>query len=102
AMRGALTAPNEGKVFIDGTDIWTLAEAERATIRARGIGFVFQFPSLLSNLTAVDNVALPALLGRTMDAEHAYARAYHLLGRVGLAECADAYPDALPAGRPGR
>jgi putative ABC transport system ATP-binding protein/macrolide transport system ATP-binding/permease protein/lipoprotein-releasing system ATP-binding protein len=98
AMLGALTAPNEGRVFINGTDIWAMPEPERATIRAHGIGFVFQFPSLLSNLTAVDNVALPAMLGRTMDAEQAYARAYHLLGRVGLAEHARAYPDTLAGG----
>jgi len=75
AMLGALSEPSEGKVLLGGTDIWALPEAQRATVRSRSIGFVFQFPSLLSNLTAVDNVALPALLGRTMEAEQAYARA---------------------------
>ena len=65
AMLGALTEPSEGKVLLDGTDIWALPEAQRAIVRARRIGFIFQFPSLLSNLSAVDNVALPALLGRT-------------------------------------
>ena len=68
AMLGALTRPTEGKVLLDGTDIWALPEAELASFRSRHIGFVFQFPSLLANLTAVDNVAVPALLGRTMDA----------------------------------
>jgi putative ABC transport system ATP-binding protein/macrolide transport system ATP-binding/permease protein/lipoprotein-releasing system ATP-binding protein len=66
AMLGALTEPTEGKVLLDGTDLWTLPEAELAAFRSRHIGFVFQVPSLLPNLTAVDNVALPALLGRTM------------------------------------
>ena len=84
AMLGALTRPTEGKLLLDGTDVWTLSEAELATFRSRCIGFIFQFPSLLSNLTAVDNVAVPALLGRTMDAAQAYARAYDLLARVGL------------------
>ena len=83
-MLGALTKPTEGKLLLDGTDVWTLSEAELATFRSRRIGFIFQFPSLLSNLTAVDNVAVPALLGRTMDAGQAYARAYDLLARVGL------------------
>ena len=98
AMLGALTKPTEGKVLFDGADIWMLPEAELADFRCRHIGFIFQFPSLLSNLTAVDNVAVPALLGRTVDAQTAYARAYDLLARVGLASRADAYPDSLSGG----
>jgi ABC-type lipoprotein export system ATPase subunit len=98
AMLGALTEPSEGKVLLDGRDIWALPEAQRATVRSRGIGFVFQFPSLLSNLTALDNVALPALLGGTIDAEEACARAYDLIDRVGLAERAEAYPETLAGG----
>src|SRR5262249_8692544 len=70
----------------------------RAAFRCRQIGFIFQFPSLLSNLTALDNVALPALLGRTMEAEKAYARAYDLLARVGLSERANADPGTMSGG----
>src|SRR5262249_1387419 len=84
--------------LLDGTDVWTLPESERATFRSRHVGFVFQFPSLLSNLTAVDNVAVPALLGRTMDAEEAYARADDLLARGGPADRAEAYPGSLSGG----
>ena len=98
AMLGALTRPTEGKLLLDGTDVWTLSEAELATFRSRRIGFIFQFPSLLSNLTAVDNVAVPALLGRTMDAGQAYARAYDLLARVGLRDRADVYPGSMSGG----
>jgi ABC-type lipoprotein export system ATPase subunit len=98
AMLGALTPPTQGRLLLDGTDVWTLKETERASFRSRRVGFVFQFPSLLSNLTAVDNVAVPALLGRTMPAEAAYARAYDLLARVGLAERADAYPASMSGG----
>jgi ABC-type lipoprotein export system ATPase subunit len=75
AMLGALTPPTTGKILLDGTDIWSLTETEHAAFRCRYVGFVFQFPSLLPNLTVVDNVAVPALLGRTMEAEVAYARA---------------------------
>src|SRR5260370_24776613 len=95
AMLGALTKPTEGKLLLDGTDVWTLPESERATFRSRHVGFIFQFPSLLSNLTAVDNVAVPALLGRTMEAEDTYARAHDLIARVGLADRADAYPGSM-------
>ena len=98
AMLGALTPPTAGKVLLDGTDIWALPEAERAALRSRHIGFVFQFPSLLSNLTAVDNVAVPALLGRTMDPRAARSRAYDLLARVGLENRADAYPGSMSGG----
>src|SRR5712671_4257203 len=91
AMLGALARPTEGKVLLDGTDVWALAETGLASFRCRQVGFIFQFPSLLSNLSAVDNVAVPALLGRTIDAGKAYARAYDLLARVGLRDRADAY-----------
>ncbi|HYZ45154.1 MAG TPA: ABC transporter ATP-binding protein [Xanthobacteraceae bacterium] len=98
AMLGALTRPTEGRLLLDGTDVWALSETQRATFRARQIGFVFQFPSLLSNLTAADNVAVPALLGRTMAAQDAYARARDLLARVGLADRMDAYPGSMSGG----
>ena len=98
AMLGALIKPTQGKVLFDGADIWALSETELANFRCRQIGFVFQFPSLLPNLTAMDNVAVPALLGRTMDTQAAYARAYDLLARVGLADRADAYPGGLSGG----
>src|SRR6201998_7803 len=65
AMLSALIQPTAGEILIDGTDIWAWTEAERAAFRCRHAGFVFQFPSLLPNLTAVDNVAVPALLRRT-------------------------------------
>src|SRR5215472_9703887 len=98
AMLGALTPPTEGALLLDGIDVWELSETERATFRCRQIGFVFQFPSLLSNLTALDNIAVPALLGRTMHSAEAYARAYNLLVRVGLADHADAYPGHMSGG----
>src|SRR5215472_257376 len=98
AMLGALTPPTEGALLLDGIDVWELSETERATFRCRQIGFVFQFPSLLSNLTALDNIAVPALLGRTMHSAEAYARAHNLLARVGLADRADAYPGSMSGG----
>lgn len=84
AMIGALTKPSEGQVLLDGEDIWSLPEKALAGLRCRHMGFVFQFSSLLASLRAVDNVALPALLGRSMTAQDAYARAQTLLMRVGL------------------
>src|SRR5439155_24682031 len=98
AMLGALTKPTGGCVTIDGTDLWTLSESELARFRSRHIGFVFQFPSLLSDLTALDNVALPAVLSDSMEAEETYRRAYRLLAQVGVADRADAVPGELSGG----
>ena len=98
AMLGALARPTAGRVLLDGADLWTRPEAELASIRSRSIGFDFQFPSLLPNLTAADNVAIPALLGRTMAVADAYRRAHDLLARVGLADRAGAYPDSMSGG----
>ncbi|HEY1259043.1 MAG TPA: ABC transporter ATP-binding protein [Stellaceae bacterium] len=98
AMLGALTPPDAGELLIDGADLWRMAERRIADYRCRRIGFVFQFPSLLPNLTALDNTALPALLGHAMPAEAAYVRAADLLARVGLGERLLAYPGTMSGG----
>ena len=98
AMLGALSRPSAGSVALDGIDLWLMDEGQRAAFRARQIGFVFQFPSLLPNLGAADNVALPALLAGTMTSEAADRRARDLLAAVGLADRADAFPATLSGG----
>src|SRR3981189_3743219 len=79
AMIGGLSRPTRGAVRIENTDIWALPDDALAAFRNRRIGFVFQFASLLTALPIIDNVALPALLGRRTDAAVAYARAAELL-----------------------
>lgn len=98
AVLGALTRPSAGTVTLDGIDVWEGDEARRAAFRARQIGYVFQFPSLLPNLTAADNVALPALLAGTMTSDAAYERARSLLADVGLGDRFDAFPATLSGG----
>lgn len=98
AMLGALTRPTAGTVTLDGADLWERDENQLARFRGRQIGFVFQFPSLLPNLTALDNVALPALFAGTMTSEAASDRARTLLADVGLADRANAYPATLSGG----
>jgi putative ABC transport system ATP-binding protein/macrolide transport system ATP-binding/permease protein/lipoprotein-releasing system ATP-binding protein len=98
AMLGALSRPTAGKLLLNGADIWSFSEEERALYRSRQAGFVFQFPSLLANLTALGNVAAPALLSRTMEPERAYAKAFKLLSRTGLAGRADSFPGSLSGG----
>jgi ABC-type lipoprotein export system ATPase subunit len=98
AMIGGLSRPSGGKVVVDGTEIWGLGEAARATFRNRRIGYVFQFASLLPTLRLADNVALPALLSRRLAAAEAYGKAAGLLARMGLADYLDAYPSEISAG----
>jgi ABC-type lipoprotein export system ATPase subunit len=98
AMIGGLSRPTRGKVQVEGTGIWALPENGLAEFRNRRIGFVFQFASLLASLCIIDNVALPALLGRRREATAAYGRAAALLDQLGLADYADAYPPEISAG----
>lgn len=98
AMIGGLSRPSAGTVSIDGTDLWALSDNGLADFRNRRIGFVFQFTSLLPTLRLVDNVALPALLGRRLGQREAYDRASALLDRMGLADYLAAYPAEVSAG----
>lgn len=98
AMIGALTRPTSGEIVIAGENIWTLSETRLADVRRREIGFIFQFSSMLSNLRAIDNIALPALLGRDTPPEQVYARAHDLLTRVGLSSRLSAFPGEMSGG----
>lgn len=91
-MLGGLSRPTRGKVLLNGVDLWSLSDNARAEFRSRSIGFVFQFASLLPTLRTIDNVALPALIGKVQPADAAYARAETLLSRIGLGDRLDAYP----------
>jgi len=98
AMIGGLSRPSAGTVMVDGTDIWGLSENALAAFRNGKIGFVFQFASLLPTLRLIDNVALPAMLGKRQAAADVYAKASALLGRMGLRDYLDAYPSEVSAG----
>ena len=98
AMIGGLSRPTRGRVSLAGTDIWALSERRLAEFRNHRIGFVFQFASLLVSLRIIDNVALPALLGRRQEAKAAYGAAAALLDQLGLADYAEAYPPEISAG----
>ena len=97
AMIGGLSRPSHGTVAIDGTDIWGLTDNGLAAFRNSRIGFVFQFASLLPTLRLIDNVALPAMLGRR-GGDDVYGKAATLLARVGLRDHLDAYPSEVSAG----
>ena len=95
---GGLTRPTAGSVRIGGKEILTLSDAEAAALRSRTIGFVFQFPGLLSTLSAQENVALSAEIEGTAGKRASAERAGLLLARVGLREKADSPPAHLSGG----
>lgn len=92
-----ILAPDAGTVRLGGTDIGALNERERSLLRRRRLGFVFQFGQLLSELPAVENVALPLLLQGVGRAE-ATRRAAAWLGSLGLAGKEGRRPGELSGG----
>ena len=94
-LLAGLDTPSEGEIWLDGTPIHNLIEAELAAVRGRKIGFVFQSYQLISTLTALENVLLPFELNVE---GHGLARARELLTAVGLGERMDHYPVQLSGG----
>jgi lipoprotein-releasing system ATP-binding protein len=97
AIVGGLEPPTAGGVRLDGVDPYALDPAARAAFRNRRVGFVFQEHHLLSGLTALDNVVLPALAGGAAGRD-VVARATRLLDRVGLSGRAGHMPAELSGG----
>lgn len=96
-LLGGLDAPTEGKVWIDGEDIYRLSPARLAAFRNSRVGFVFQFHHLLPEFTALENVAIPARIAG-LGVREARSRAQGLLERVGVAHRADHLPTELSGG----
>ncbi|MDR7268468.1 putative ABC transport system ATP-binding protein [Pelomonas saccharophila] len=95
AILAGLDTPSDGSVKLRGQDLFTLDEDERAAVRARELGFVFQSFQLLPNLTALENVMLPLELRGERDARE---QAAAMLARVGLGERLGHYPRVLSGG----
>lgn len=98
AAIGGISRPSSGEILVNGINQWSLQDDAHADFRNRAIGYVFQFASLLPTLRAIDNVALPALVGGTLSDKEAYARAHLLLNQVGLGERFDFFPGQLSGG----
>ena len=97
-LLGGLDRPTAGEIWLAGQSVGRLTERALARLRRDAVGFVFQAFHLMDELTAVENVELPALLaGRSPRA--ARQRAAGLLDRVGLADRAGFLPSALSGGQ---
>jgi ABC-type lipoprotein export system ATPase subunit len=94
---GGLDTPNAGEIFFAGQSLTKFSEAELTHFRNRRVGFVFQAYHLLPELTALENVCLPARVARIATGT-ATQRASELLARVGLKDRLDHKPSELSGG----
>lgn len=94
---GTLMRPDDGRVLIDGTDVFKMGGKELARFRNREMGFVFQFHHLLPEFTAEENVMIPALISGLSRGE-ASEKARAILTEVGLSERLTHKPSELSGG----
>jgi putative ABC transport system ATP-binding protein len=94
---GLIDVPTAGRIVLDGVDVSGLREARRSALRLERLGYVFQEYALLGELTAEENVYLPALMRGCSRAE-SRQRARRLLAMFGLADRADHRPSELSGG----
>ena len=96
-IAGSLEDPSAGEVFIGGAPLSTMSRNQRARLRRRSIGYVFQDFNLLAGLTAVENVTLPLELDGVA-AKAARAAGLAALDELDLADRAGRFPDELSGG----
>ena len=96
-IAGTLDRPDSGKVLFDGTDLFSLKDKKLSQFRNLHIGFVFQFHQLLPEFSALENVAMPALIAGRKKKE-AFAEAERLLGDLGLGHRLSHKPAELSGG----
>ncbi|TVQ44793.1 MAG: ABC transporter ATP-binding protein [Saprospirales bacterium] len=96
-IAGTLDHPDSGSLSINGTEPFILKNKALARFRNENIGFVFQFHHLLSEFTAAENIAIPALLKKE-DKKIALKKATELLEYFGLSERAEHKPEELSGG----
>lgn len=98
-LLGCLDTPTEGEYLLDGERVEKLTKTQRATVRNRKIGFVFQGFNLLARTSAIENVELPLFYNRSNGIKQDHSKAIDALTRVGLAERLDHTPSQLSGGQ---
>jgi len=95
---GGLDKPTSGRVLIDGVNISDLSDNKLSELRAKKIGFVFQFFNLLQNLTALENIQV-AMAFNKIPPKQQHQKAEELLALVGLSDKANAKPSEMSGGQ---
>lgn len=96
---GCLDRPTSGSYLLGGEEIVTMSNDERAKLRNRRIGFVFQNFNLLARTSALENVSLPLLYHKGISMRERRDRAIRMLQRVGLGDRLDHHPSQLSGGQ---
>lgn len=96
-LLAGLDIPSEGEVLVDNTNISTLPEHKRTELRARNLGFVYQFHHLLKDFSSIYNTALPLLISG-VDTNQAMTKAQEILKNVGLENRTNHKPSELSGG----
>jgi len=96
-LLGGLDTPSSGEVELLGNNLNQLSEARKGQIRNDSLGFVYQFHHLLPEFTAIENVAMPLLIGR-MPREQALSAAQDMLDKVGMTHRVEHMPSELSGG----
>ena len=94
---GALLEPDSGRILLGGENPYEMSPNNRAELRSRSVGFVFQQFHLVPYLSVLDNVLAPAL-AMSSDTSDFHARALHLIDHFGLSERAQHVPSELSSG----
>ncbi len=96
---GCLDRPTHGSYLLDGNEIVTMSRDERARIRNKQLGFVFQNFNLLNRTSAIENVELPLLYSRNISSRERRARAAEMLSKVGLGDRLHHHSSQLSGGQ---
>lgn len=96
---GCLDTPTSGEYYLDGISVRQMSKAERAILRNRKIGFVFQNYNLLPKTTAVENVELPLMYNPAVSATERRKRAIEALQRVGLGDLLEHKSNQMSGGQ---
>lgn len=94
---GTLDKPTSGKLLYDNNDITKLSDKDLSRFRSQNIGFIFQFHNLLSDFTALENVAMPLIIAKENE-DDAYKKAKEILKMVGLEKRISHIPSKLSGG----
>jgi ABC-type lipoprotein export system ATPase subunit len=97
-LAAGLVKPSSGKVMMDGVNLSDMTDQQLSAMRTNTLGFVFQFPSLLSSLTVLENITMPSLFVSNNGKQETARKAMEILKLMKISDKINVYPRQLSAG----